>query len=392
MVHATHRRLALALVIGLLCAARPARSDPPATPPLPFPIPSAWLPQGLPVVPAQGLPAPRVEFRQVGDVGIRGGGAAPRVSLLDHEREHAWFSPNGTIVTSGGMAGSLIAGGRTMPLGFADGSTATFSPDGRGVALLQARAPASIVSLPDGRVAWQHQHGIGCAARWASASVLLLLDTGADARLWRVDVGTTSFTVTQVGGPRRVNRCWATPDGSQWLVDDGTNSTSVVDGRTGSSSPLVSGYSNAIVGSPVGNRVCFEKDNAISCKTAWPPRDEFLIHGGDLAFGAIDETGARLLFEVHGTTFVADFASQTVFAVPGARLIPPGWLTIVAGGHVIAGGSNTGTYLYNLDAGTQSFVPGALAWSVFPAPGRWKSVLSMREGGGKKELFLIDLP
>jgi len=387
----------------MVCAARPARSDPPAPWPVPFPIPSAWIPPGLPTAPAQTptpaqtpIPpvtwAPRIEFRQVGDVAIRGGGAAPRVSLLDHEREHAWFSPNGTTVTSGGMAGSLMAGGRTVPMQFADGFHAVFSPDGRGVALVQARAPASIVSLPDGRVAWQHQHGIGCDARWASASVLLLLDTGADARLWRVDLSTNPFTVTQVGAPRRVNRCWATPNGSQWLVDDFNNSTVVVDGNTGASTPLVSGYSNALVGSPIGNRVCFEKDNAISCKTAWPPRDEFLIHGGDLAFGAIDETGSRLLFEVHGTTFVADFASQTVFAVPGARLIPPGWLTIVAGGHVIAGGSATGTYLYNLDTGTQSFVPGQGAYSVFPAPGRWKSVLSMREWGGKKELYIVDLP
>ncbi len=404
MARAMVGRLALALAPLLplvVCADGPARSDPQAQSPFPFPIPTAWptalptalptaVPTAAPTVPLPQSMTPRVEFRRVADSVLRGGGAAPHVSLLDPAREHAWFSPNGTIVTSGGMAGSLMAGGRTMPLAFADGFSATFSPDGRGVALIQARAPASIVSLPDGRVAWQHQHGIGCAARWASATQLLLLDSGYDARLWRVDVSTNPFTVTPIGGPRHVNQCWATPNGNQWLVDDGS-STSVVDGNTGSSTPLVGGYGK-VIGSPAGNRVCFEKNNGVFCQTAWPPREEFLFHGGDLATGAIDETGSRLMFEVQGNTFVADFASQTVFAAAWARLVPPGWITIVAGGHVIASGSSTGTYVYNLDSGTQTLVPGPGAYSVYPAPGRWKSVLSMREWGGKKDLYLIDLP
>ena len=271
-----------ALLLGplVVCAgAGVARSDPPR-PPYPVPIPSwvpplptGWVPPALPsafpatfpsAFPFPGFPAPatqppaapggtvtppvvpswpvpqlpfpggapsRVELRRTADVTFGKPGPAARITPLEPHRDHAWYAPNGAaVVTSGGSAGSLQAAGRTVPLAFADGFSATFSPDGARVALVQARAPLSVVSVPDGRVLGQRPEGRECAVRWASPTVLVLHDDTYAARLWRVDL--TTGVSTPLGGTRHADRCWATPDGSRFLASDGVT-VWVVDGATG---------------------------------------------------------------------------------------------------------------------------------------------------------------
>jgi hypothetical protein len=318
-------------------------------------------------------------------------GPAARITPLEPHRDHAWYAPSGAaVVTSGGSAGSLQVAGRTVPLAFADGFSATFSPDGARVALVQARAPLAVVSVPDGRVVWQRPEGRECAVRWASPTVMVLHDDTYAARLWRIDVSTG--VSTPLGATRHADRCWATPDGSRFIASDGVT-VWVVDGATGASTVLVTG-AGGVVGSPAGDRVCYSLNNDLFCQSFWPARVEHVMTNVSLASGdMIDEGGHRLLFNSQGTSYLADFATGTVFAVPAARIESGGWIALVGGGHVVATGSYAGTNLYDTDRGAKTLVPGAAGYSVSAAPGRPRSVLQGREtSNGWSDLYVIDLP
>ena len=361
----------------------------PAPGPAPAPAPAPGFPQ-LP-----GLAAPRVEFRRLADATFPRGGSVPRLTLLEGHRDNAWAAPSGAAtVTSGGAAGSLLTAGRNLPLAFADGFDASFSPEGARVALVQARAPMTLLSIADGRVLWQRPEGRECAPRWASPTQLVFHDDAYEGQLWHLD--TTTNVAIPLGPKINANRCWATANGSQYVLTEGSKIW-LVNGATGAAEMLVENV-GGVVGSPTGNRVCYTVGSIGSsdlfCQSLWPARLEHLLAGASLdGMSSIDQTGSRLLFQSQGKTMIADFASGTVFAAPAARIESDGSIALVGNGRTIAAGSSSGTFLYNTDAHTRTVVAGANGYSAKEVPGRPRSVIQGREtSNGWYDVYIMDVP
>jgi len=429
-------RSAAAVAFGLVCVlSAPAPGQAPVRPAAPAPYPSSWpqipvpaIPWGnlppvpssllpwiaptsgaapVPVVPTPSLPLPSVgpvgssaiTFKRGPDYAFHARGGAPRERSLGQPRDNAWFSDDGgTILAAGGSTGTMFTASGSVPMNVADVFDARFSPDGQKLAIVQARSPLSVRAVPSGAVLWTHQHGLGCAARWMSPTLLVAHDDGANARLWRIDLASNPPRVTPLGGVRRADACWASPDGKRFLVrDDYVQKGGVVwlvDGDTGAASVLAQQSSGSVVGSPAGDRVCFDgSSGTVQCVRVSPRVVETVASDASLdLFSAIDDTGARMLFTSKGTTLIADFASATVRAAPQAPLRSGGSIALLSGGHLVASGSSADTTVFDLDAGTSLVKYAPRAYSVHPVGKRPRSVLVGRQESAGWDLYLEELP
>ncbi|MGZ3416810.1 MAG: hypothetical protein ACXVEE_03035 [Polyangiales bacterium] len=399
------RGIALGVVVLSQVTLPPGWQLPPWPTALPqVPMPSAQLP-----TPPAGPP---IVFAK-NELTFKARGGAAKVTLLDKDGEDGWVSPDQkTMLTAYAHDAKLHNGGKpsaTFKTG--DVLDAAFSADSSRIALVQAQSPLTVRSLPDGALIWQRPQGSECGARFKSPTELTVHGWMNDARLVKITLGPMGATETPIGPKIRAGQCWATPDGKKWIVaDDIKYQTFLIDGDTGASSVLASGYTDSPIGSPVGDRFCaiWPKERELRCFRPGSSQVELLYKGNSKldpsGITAFDDTGTRMMFEASETkdestyemvTYVADFAAQTVTAMRGVKLLSGGSMRLLSGGHGIVGGSKVGVTWWDLDAKTVLAVPGAGLYSVRIAQGLPRSLFAARESttsGAKQGVNLIELP
>lgn len=376
-----------------------ATNAPGATGELPPPLPPA---SALRTSGGDGPPV--ASYRREEDIVFRPRGGAATVRLIERSRSNAWLGPNGVVVTSGGSSGSLLAGGKTQKLAIADGFEVSFSPDGTQASVVQARAPLSVISIPQGKVVWEHEHGLGCAARWASPTTLVAHDDLNEAFLWRIDLSLHPPRAQKLGVERRADHCWASADGKRWLVQDdfarkerspkgSEHYRGVlwrVDGETGAATVLLEDPSD-IVASSAADRVCYTKKDGIFCRAVDGPDERVADEG---AYLQLDDTGRTLVFSTRGVFFAADLNTKTVRALSGVTGHSGGIVAVLSGGEAFATGSSSGVEVFDLRAKTKLVIPGGSFYGVHPVPGRARSLFIEKEQSNNvvEDLYLAELP
>lgn len=359
--------------------------------------------EGLPPLPKVASPPPGgrqdAKYRRDEDIvfGTRPGAASLR--LIETTRYQAWFSTDGkTVLTTGGSTGSIVVGGSTQKLDVADGFEITLSPDETRASIVQARAPLSVVTVPGGKRVWEHANGLGCAARWASPTTLIVHDDGNDGFLWRVDL--TTGRSTKLGDKRRADACWASSDGKRWFVrDDFAKRGGVVwriDGTTGTAAIWLENVDD-LVGSKTADRFCYKRrstnanrlDEPVFCRAENGVEERVADEGYGLQ---LDDTGHTLLFGTRGVFFVADTTEKTVRGLSTVVGHSGGVQAVLSGGDAIATGSATGVEVFDLRAKTKLMIPGSAFYGVRAIPGRPRSLTIEKEVNNLQDLYLAELP
>ncbi len=347
---------------------------------------------------AAAPPAPTVTFTELPPLVFRPGPALRLKPLAKHTRILALSPDTKSWVIEADDAALLVTPRRPAGYRFpASIGSALFAPDGRSVAIWSYFGAFGVLDVATGAVRVSRDVST-CAVRFVGQDQIVFHTASKDgnARLWRMSLATGR--ATPLGGVRDAETCYASLDGTRWLVE-GYDKRWFVDGTSGAARalPMLPAPGMGIQGtlSTAGDRVCSGDDAGFRC-VRYPDgrvEDVWSKKSSD-TYSVYDPSGRRALFkwadddDVRDAYALVDFQTLEVRQLKNVKWPSGSTFALGYGGALLTIGSSQGLYVYDLERRVKRLAPHSPLFGNFVFPYAPRAVV-----GGTDEpmdLFFID--
>lgn len=276
---------------------------------------------------------------------------------------------------------------------------ATFSVDGRYVALWSYQGPLRVFDVASGALRAKSELPT-CAARFRGPDEVVFHTSSKqdDARLLRLPLAGGS--PAPMGGARAADSCRASLDGTRWLVETYDRRWFVDEQGRQLALPRDpspgSGVAGALASS--GDRLCTGSDAGFSCvrypdgaiENVWsrPSSDQYVV---------FDPSGKRAMFRyaprpdgVNDGYALVDFEARSVRRLDGMKWYSGSMPAFTHGGALLTVGSGQGLHVYDVDRGQKRLAAHRPLYGNFTFPHLPRTLVAGTDE--PMDLFLIRVP